>query len=124
MAMAFYSQDDTFIDWEYYLAFIELAPESLCYLDSFDMAEGQLLGRWVESCQGHRLAVGHFFDDTLLRCAEIPIAMRLLEHAYQHLTGRTLLRDDPETPHNPYRKMYTVLHRAHAEGRGLVGLCD
>jgi hypothetical protein len=121
MAVAFYSQDDTLIDPEHYLAYIELAPESLCYLDSFDLAEGRLLGRWVEACQQHKQTVGHFSDDTLLRCVELPTAIDLLEHWYHHLTGRTLFRDDPEAPHIPIARCTLYCIALIRKGAGLLG---
>lgn len=124
MSLEFYSQDDTLIEAQNNLHYLELDPVSPRLLATFEMNEYRLLTIWVEACRRQGLSVGHYYDDTLLKYADLTLAIALLEQCYRQLANRSLLQVDLETPDNPYRKMYCLLQQAIDEARGVIGLCD
>lgn len=123
MGLRFYIQADTFLEEEdaRYLDYFNLEPQPL--LDRMELREYAMLTPWVELCEGERLGITHFFDDTLLLSTNVPRAIVLLEQVYKPMTGRTLFGPDPVSPNNPFRHMHAILCHSHP-GYGILALCD
>lgn len=124
MPLRFYSQENALVDPDHYLEYMEIEPESLHYLESFEQSEGRLLHPWVEACKRQHLHVGNYFEDTVLKHEELALALSLLEHCYHEMTKRSVFGEDREVPASPYRKMANVIQIALHIQRGLIGLCD
>jgi hypothetical protein len=124
MALDFHSQEDTFCELDDYIAYCEIEPTSLQYLDSFEPGEYDKLAVWVDLCNSQGMKVGHFYEDTVLRQCQLPQALTNLWQCYGHIAQRPSFYHHGERHRDVYVRMVWILQKAIEQQRGLIAFCD